>query len=122
MDLISALIFKHPEMIIKQKKQKAVLLTLIALSHDVESEVRTAVSGYLSELLKIYPTQLNNILHIVFYLIEDKDKDIMNHSINAIREIGKQYPERKIELVKTLKRYYKKSQNSYLKTLIDELS
>ena len=122
MELISALIFKHPELITKRKKQKNVLQTLIALSHDIELEVRTAVSNYLSELLKVYPTQLNNILYIVFYLIEDRDKQIMQNSINAIREIGKQYPERKLEMVKTLKRYYKKSQNSYLKMLIEELA
>ncbi len=121
-ELISALIFKNPDLIIKQKKQKAVLLTLIGLSHDIELSVRAAVSGYLSELLKVYPTQINNILHIVFYLIEEREKEIMQNSINAIREIAVKYPERKVEIIKTLKRYYKKSQNSYLKTLIEELS
>ncbi|MCP4763675.1 MAG: hypothetical protein GY870_18030, partial [archaeon] len=117
--LVAELSFKYPKTL---SEKNLVFDTFTRLSRDYDISVKLAVSTYLEDLIKIFPARLNNTLQIIYNLLRERNREIVNNCSSALRYVLLLFPERASEIKPMIERFYRRSASPGLQKLINEFS
>lgn len=100
-----------------------ILDRLQKLSNDPDTGVRIQLSNNLGQMVDHLPQQINDALQMIYTLIRGSgnNNEIVQNLALTIKGIWNTHPDLNDEMLAKLQRFYKKSQNAILYTLINEL-
>lgn len=117
-DLVAQLTFEFPKNI---RQQSLVFDTFSRLSRDFDISVKRTVSRYLENLIKIFPERINQVLQMTYTLMREKDRDVIQRCVVALKYVIFLYPDKINEIKPIIIRFYRRSANPYIESLLREI-
>jgi hypothetical protein len=111
-------LFQRPEF---AEQSNQIFNTLQNLSRDTDYLIKFNISTNLKIMIATFPKRINEALFICYSFMRGSERDIKENTALAIKLIWKSYPNQKGQIMTNLQRYYRKSQDSVILTLMDEL-
>lgn len=113
------IIFANP---IGFQENISIFQTLLKLSMDSDFEIQSIIAMNLKECIEKCPKRANDLLQIIYVFLRRSDAPIKQKAIMAIRDIWVKNPILQKDILNSVQRYYKKSGDALLLTLIGNLS
>ncbi len=100
----------------------SIFQTLLKLSLDSDFEIQEIIASNLKESIEKCPKRAKDLLQIIYVFLRRSDSPIKQRAIMAIRDIWVNNPIMQKDILKSVQRFYKKSGDALLLTLIGNLS
>jgi hypothetical protein len=97
------------------------LIPFSRLTRDFDLSVKRTVSKYLENLIKIFPERINQVLQMTYTLLREKDRDIIQRCVVALKYVIFLYPDKIKEIKPIIIRFYRRSANPYIESLLREI-
>jgi hypothetical protein len=117
-ELVAQLTFEFPQSV---QQQNLVFETFSRISRDYDINVKITVSGYLENMIKIFPEKLNSTLNMIYNLLREKDRNIIQNCVNGLKYVLILYPERRKEILSIISRFYRRTANPALQQLLQDV-
>ncbi len=100
----------------------SIFQTLQKLSLDSDFEIQSILASNLKESIEKCPKRVKDLLQIIYIFLRRSEGPIKQKAILAIRDIWVNNPIMQKDILKSVQRFYKKSGDALLLTLIGNLS
>ena len=100
----------------------SIFQTLQKLSLDSDFEIQSILASNLKESIEKCPKRVKDLLQIIYIFLRRSEGPVKQKAILAIRDIWVNNPIMQKDILKSVQRFYKKSGDALLLTLIGNLS
>jgi 5-carboxymethyl-2-hydroxymuconate isomerase len=113
------IIYSQPQVF---EENISIFQTLLKLSLDSDFEIQEIIASNLKESIEKCPKRAKDLLQIIYVFLRRSDSPIKQRAIMAIRDIWVNNPNLQKDILKSVQRFYKKSGDALLLTLIENLT